>query len=277
MEGGYDLENKKQISAIAALCAVLIVVLAVGAIKEKKQDKQNLADYNAWLEQKSSEKGEAQVQIDQREQKAEENKTEAESAKNENFYKKLAKKEKVKVLIIGDGIALSEGKTSEDGVWQNGVSYIIKNTYGCESEVVSLAKNKSKVSDGIKVVGNNDVKDYDLIITCFGHNDSRDKISIDEFKTNYVTLITKLKEANGNVIIMPIVESTLEKDNVYRNAIINTCSESSIDYADMKLAFEKSGIIERNLENNDLPNNTGYQIYTQTIGEVIKAGMAKNK
>ena len=43
----------------------------------------------------------------------------------------------------------------------------------------------------------------------------------------------------------------------------------------MKKAFTTSSIGEANLLNGTLPNDTGYQIYTQTIGEVIKKGMAE--
>lgn len=258
------MKEKKQNILIVFLVIALIIIMIVGTIEDRKDKKQNIEDYKNWSEKEDINKEDI-------------NKKSNKEEVVDDFYSKLSKKEKVKVLILGDGIALSDGRNSEDGIWEHGVSYILKNTYGCENEVISLAENKSKVSDGIKVAEDNDIKGYDLIITCFGHNDSNEKVNLDQFKEDYKTLISKIKEANNNVVIIPIVESTLDKENIYRKELIEIFTEKSILYADTKLAFEMSGTLERNLKNNELPNDTGYQIYTQTISEVIKSGLEENK
>lgn len=265
------MKDKKQNILVLLLAIVLILILVIGTITDRNEKKENMEEYNTWIKEKEINKK------NKEDSDKKDNEEKVVDKSNNNFYTKLSKKEKVKVLILGDGIALSEGRNSENGIWEHGLSYIIKNTYGCENEVVSLAKNKSKVSDGIKVVENNDIKDYDLIVTCFGHNDSSEKISLDKFRENYEELINNIKEANNNAIIIPVVESTLDKENVYRKELIEILKEKSILYADTKLAFEKSGILEVNLKNNELPNDTGYQIYTQTISEVIKSGLEENK
>lgn len=264
--------SRKGINIIVLLVFVFLVILTAGIIKDKKLSKQNKEDYNKYI---TTEKSNEDSNITD----AESNKSKDNSSNTENedfvqkqklnFYDKLKEKSPVKILVLGDGIALSQGSTTPDGKWIEGVVNLIKSTYGTTAEVKSLAKSGTKASEGLNIAKNNDLTGYDLILTCFGQNDNNGLTDIKSFKTSYEGIISEIKSKNSNTVIIPILPSTLDLNNNYRNEIIQIANANSLDAADVKKAFTESGA-EASLVTGKLPNDRGYQYYTVTIGNVIK-------
>ena len=259
-----NIENKKSIFFILILAVVLCVLLAVGIFKDNMMAKENAADYNKWYQAKKENSNETSQNSNKDDKKATETVT-------QDLVEKLHSKQNIRVLVLGDGLALSAGRTSSSGIWQEGFKSSIKSYYGSDVEMVSLAKNRSSAKDGLDTVVKNNIKGYDLVITCFGHNDNMNKSSIDEFETSYNTMIAKIKEVNNPVQIIAIVPNTLDKNNAYRDKILELSSNNGILIADMKQAFLDYGGSESSLLNENVPNDTGYQLYTKTLFDTLKS------
>lgn len=260
--------GRKGISMIVVLSCILVGVLTLGIIKDKKLSKENKEDYNNYI---ASQKDKVSDTESTKEKGDAENSDKKD--KEANFYDKLKSKSPVKVLVLGDGIALSQGSTTNGGEWAEGVANLIKNTYGSEVELKSLAKSGTKAADGLIIAKNNDFTSYDLVITCYGQTDNNAKVDINSFKTSYNDMIKEIKSKNNNIVIIPVLESTLTVDNNYRKAIIETAENNSLTAADVKQAFVDSGA-EASLNNGSLPNDKGYKYYETTIGNVIKSNVA---
>lgn len=272
--------SKKGIFVTAVLAIILAIVLTVGIMQDRKLLAQNKQDYDKWIEQ-SNEANSIEVNGEAKEEKTKKQEvqpqqTEVKSTeKSSNLYEKLKNKDSVRLLILGDGIALSQGRNSENGVWERGIASLITSTYGSEVEVKSLAKAGASSAVGYDVVNSNDISNFDLIIICYGQNDNNTAVNTNQFKINYESIVSKVKESNPNGTIIPILPNTLQINNSYRDIIQEIAKDNSLDVADMKKAFASSSIGEANLLNGTLPNDTGYQIYTQVLGESIKKGMTE--
>ena len=256
--------NKKGIVIIITLIIVLAGVLTLGIIKDRKVNSDNKADYNNYIEESKT------TEVAAKTEEVKETTKEATSPEELNFYGKLKNKKAVKILILGDGLALSQGSTSNGGLWDAGLRNLIQNTYGSTVELISLAKAGSASSVGLTVAKSNNLEGYDLVITCFGHNDSNSAININDFKTNYTGIVNEIKVKSPKVIILPLLPSTLPLDNKYRLKIQEVATENSLTCIDTKTAFINSGITEAKLLNGNLPSDIGYQVYTETVGNVIK-------
>jgi lysophospholipase L1-like esterase len=266
------LKEKKGILAIVALSIILLVALFLGKREDDKLMDKNSKEYQEWVNTSKDEKVEHAETVEVQ-------KETSETAKviSLNFYAKLDKKEKVKVLIAGDRIALSEGKNSENGIWSAGVSYIINKNYGSEVEVNLLASKNLTIKEGSSLISKSDITANDLIILCFGHNDSVASVNIQDFKSVYNKIISDIKSKNQNQILLLMIPSTLEKDDKYREAILQVANESGLAYIDPKDTQEKSGVPKKNMLNGKLPNDIGYQMYTESISNIIREELIKTK
>lgn len=259
--------NKKGIAIIITLILAFAGVLTLGIIKDRKVNSDNQADYNKYIEKSKTTEVAAKTEEVKGTTKVE---TKLEDL---NFYGKLKNKTAVKILILGDGLALSQGSTSSAGTWDAGVSNLIQNTYGSTVGLTSLAKAGAASSVGLTVAKSNNLEGCDLVITCFGHNDSNSAININDFKTNYTAVVNEIKIKSPKVVILPLLPSTLPLDNKYRLKIQEVAQENGLTCIDTKTAFINSGITETKLLNGNLPSDIGYQVYTEAIGNVIKAEM----
>ena len=88
---------------------------------------------------------------------------------------------------------------------------------------------------------------------------------------NYTNMVKKVKEENPNATVIVVLPSNLSLDNKYRLKIMEVCNENGLAYADMKTSFQQSGYAESKLTKNSLPTDMGYQIYSQTINNIIKS------
>ncbi len=244
--------SKKGLVIIALLTITLIAILGVGMLKTKKLNAKNQKEFMEFME-------------------AFNNETLEKETKAADFVGKVKEKQEVNMLILGDGLAASQGKTTDDGIWSDGVSNFIKSTYGSEVKLQVISESKAKIEDGLNTVNLNDISDNDLIILCYGSNESSDSTSIDSFKGNYTNMVKKVKEENPKATVIVVLPSNLSLDNKYRLKIMEVCNENGLAYADMKTSFQQSGYAESKLTKNSLPTDMGYQIYSQTINNIIKS------
>lgn len=243
--------SKKGFAIIILLSIVLIAVIGLGVMKTKKLNAINQKEFKEFMDEFN-------------------NATLEKEKKSVDFVGKLKEKQEINMLVLGDGLAASQGKTKDDGIWTNAVTKFIKETYGSDVKPQVLAESSAKVEDGLNTVNLNDISNKDLIILSYGNNDSINKTGLDSFKVNYTNLVNKIKAENPNALIIVLIPNTLELDNKYRIKMMEVCNENRLAYGDLKTAFKESGQAESKLVKNSLPTDAGYQIYSQTVSNIIK-------
>lgn len=270
------MENKKGIIVIIALSAILIGLLGYGIVKDKNDTAKNAQDYENWKNNSSSSVVKEETKDKNQNSSSSDDKNNRDDKKEEkkeprkNFYLKLKDKEDVNVAIIGDKLALSEGRTSEAGIWSGGVSYIIGQNFGSKADVNLLAKSDLLTKDASDFISKQDFSQIDLTIVCLGHNDNAQGVDASTFKDEYTAFLEKIKEKNPSMEILALIPSTLANDNMHRQMIIGVSDIVEINTIDTRKYFEVNGVVDSGLMNGDLPNDIGYQCYTVAIGDVLK-------
>lgn len=261
--------EKKWTVLLTFLSLILIGVLAFGIIQDKKLKEANAEDYKKWNEKKVSSDKEISSEAKENSDKVpEENSTGRNS--NLDFYGKLKGKQDVKVLILGDGLAVGEGRTTDKGLWDKGLISWIEDTYGVKAELQSLAEKGANAARGLEILNaNKNVIDYDLVITCFGQID-KNLVNVDVFKSNYNNIIAELKSRNSKASIVPILPSTINTESEYRLKIQEVATENGLTVIDTRYAFNNAGVPFNSLLNGALPNDKGYEQYVKEIGKIIQ-------
>ena len=255
--------SKRGFILVIILAVILVGVIIAGTIKDKHESKINNEEYSAYVEAASEESEES-------------NKTdyeEVDSSKTEGLVEKLRAKQEIKILMLGDDMAMSIGRSSDSGIWSEGIKNLLQTTYGSKADLKLLAKEGATTETGVTLVKENDLSDYDLVILCYGNNDNKNSLKVQDVKTNYTEIITKIREKSPHALMIAVLESSLELNNSYRLAISEVATSNSLIIADMRNAFNSSGMKESSLAKNGFPNDQGYQVYTQAIGDKIKGAM----
>lgn len=254
--------SKKGLIVIIFLVIILVGVIVAGTIKEKRDSKVLNQEYINSV--KTSEIEEENQQVDNN------NAENIDVSKVKGLGEKLRAKVDVRVLVLGDGIAMSQGRNSDNGIWSEGVKNLIETTYGSKVTMTLLAQQGATTETGVTAVRENDIKNYDLVIICYGQNDNNKSLKTSDVKNYYKSIVDKIRNESPDASIIAVLESTLELNNVYRNAIQEVATANYLNVADMKNAFLSSGVKESTLVSSSLPNDQGYQVYTQTIGNTIR-------
>lgn len=254
--------SKKGLILIALLSIILVLVIGAGLIKERYENKTNKEEYDRYIEE---------TQIEETKDKNTEGSID--SSKIKGFINKLKAKQDVRVLILGDDMALSVGRNSDSGIWSGGVKNLIETTYGSKVDLTVLASEGATLENGLTTTKEKDISDYDLTILCYGNNDSKASRKVSTVKENYTEIVKNIKDKSPDSLMIAVLESSLELNNPYRLAVVEVAATNSLIKADMREAFNSSGKKDSALSKNGFPNDTGYQIYTQTIGKVIKEAM----
>ncbi|SFU63434.1 Lysophospholipase L1 [Clostridium sp. DSM 8431] len=254
--------SKKGLYIIIALAAILIVIIGAGKFKEKKENKINNEEYIASMS-KASDSNEEKEETTEEEEKQD-------TSKMKSAPEKLRAKEDVKVLMLGDAIAMSSGRTSENGIWSEGIKSAILKEFGSKASMEVIAQKDATTATGLNQLKNADLSGYDIVILCYGYNDNKDKLKVEDVKADYKAIVDKIMKENNHAMIMSVLESSLELNNPYRSAINEVSTTKSLITVDMKNAFVSSGIKESSLASNGLPNDKGYQVYTQAVESKLK-------
>lgn len=265
MKNGRRVKNTKRNSSnrskskvldisIIILIIALIVVIGVGTIRDKKTLARNMETYSG-DSTSSSENNENQ-------------------ATTSNPYEKIKEGKEVNILVLGNGIGLSEGKTDESGNWTSSLSKWLEETYKSKANITNLSQDKATVKVGLEELEKN--KDtFDLAYIIFGENDQK-ALKPNEFKEDYEKIIEILKERNKNVDIVPIIENSIRKKNEYTTIIEDIGKDNYIKVLDMATVFTKDPAPYAKLTTKGgiYPNNVGYSLYFSNVKSLIEANIA---
>ncbi|UXZ08768.1 SGNH/GDSL hydrolase family protein [Clostridium perfringens] len=264
MKNGRRVKNPKRNSSnrskskildisIIILIIALALVIAVGTI-DKKTLAKNMEIYSADSSNNS-----------------EDNKKQATTS---NPYEKIKKGEEVNILVLGNGVGLSEGKTDESGNWTSSISKWLEETYKSKANITNLSQDKATVKVGLEELEKN--KDnFDLAYIIFGEDDQK-ALKPNEFKEDYEKIIKNLKERNKDISIVPIIENSLRKKNEYTNIIEDIGKANDLKVLDMATVFTKDPAPYAKLTTKGgiYPNNVGYSLYFSNIKSLIEANIA---
>lgn len=265
MKNGRRVKNTKRNSSnrskskvldisIIILIIALIVVIGVGTIRDKKTLARNMETYSG-DSTSSSENNENQ-------------------ATTSNPYEKIKAGKEVNILVLGNGIGLSEGKIDESGNWTSSLSKWLEETYKSKANITNLSQDKATVKVGLEELEKN--KDnFDLAYIIFGENDQK-ALKPNEFKEDYEKIIEILKERNKNVDIVPIIENSIRKKNEYTTIIEGIGKDNYIKVLDMATVFTKDPAPYAKLTTKGgiYPNNVGYSLYFSNVKSLIEANIA---
>ncbi|HFD2045016.1 TPA: SGNH/GDSL hydrolase family protein [Clostridium perfringens] len=265
MKNGRRVKNTKRNSSnrskskvldisIIILIIALIVVIGVGTIRDKKTLARNMETYSG-DSTSSSENNENQ-------------------ATTSNPYEKIKEGKEVNILVLGNGIGLSEGKTDDSGNWTSSLSKWLEETYKSKANITNLSQDKATVKVGLEELEKN--KDnFDLAYIIFGENDQK-ALKPNEFKEDYEKIIEILKERNKNVDIVPIIENSIRKKNEYTTIIEAIGKDNYIKVLDMATVFTKDPAPYAKLTTKGgiYPNNVGYSLYFSNVKSLIEANIA---
>lgn len=265
MKNGRRVKNTKRNSSnrskskvldisIIILIIALIVVIVVGTIRDKKTLARNMETYSG-DSTSSSENNENQATIS-------------------NPYEKIKEGKEVNILVLGNGIGLSEGKTDDSGNWTSSLSKWLEETYKSKANITNLSQDKATVKVGLEELEKN--KDnFDLAYIIFGENDQK-ALKPNEFKEDYEKIIKNLKERNKNISIVPIIENSLRKKNEYTTIIEDIGKDNDIKVLDMATVFTKDPAPYAKLTTKGgiYPNNVGYSLYFSNVKSLIEANIA---
>lgn len=265
MKNGRRVKNTKRNSSnrskskvldisIIILIIALALVIAVGTIRDKKTLAKNMETYSG-DSTSSSENNENQ-------------------ATTSNPYEKIKEGKEVNILVLGNGIGLSEGKTDESGNWTSSLSKWLEETYKSKVNITNLSQDKATVKVGLEELEKN--KDtFDLAYIIFGENDQK-ALKPNEFKEDYEKIIEILKERNKNVDIVPIIENSIRKKNEYTTIIEAIGKDNYIKALDMATVFTKDPAPYAKLTTKGgiYPNNIGYSLYFSNVKSLIEANIA---
>lgn len=266
--------NKKiGVVIITVLFISLTIVSVFGIKKSNELQNKDKKEYTEWLQKNpiSEKKSEAE-KVAKAEKEVKETVATEESL---DLNQKLQKGKPINILILGDGLALSQGKDTADGSWDKSLVSWIKNTYKSDSQLKNLGEQGCTIIRGNEILASNDIHSFDLILTCFGQSDRNKGVTLQDFKQGYLDLIKNVKSKANKAIIIPILPSTLNLESDYRNQIVSVAKEDTLIAADVKTAFLNT-VNQSELTAGVLPNDNGYKIYTQVISEVIKQYIKTN-
>ena len=249
-------KNKKETIVIASLLLILTVVLVIGVTKDKKLLEKNNIEYDNWKENNLIQDETSTI-------------NDVKVEKSKNFYEKLKSNEYVNILVLGDDIALSEGRRSDDGIWTEGLKYLIKNTYNTENTLTNVSEKGYLIESAVQNIINSDIANYDLVILCFGYSNYVSGSDIESFRNSYTNIIDEIYKQKENITILSMVQSELDTNSPYGNIVKEVSLSKGLSIIDTHEAFKNSGIEYALSDNGVLPNDIGYQIYTETIKSVI--------
>ena len=186
-----------------------------------------------------------------------------------NPYEKIKNGKNINILVLGDGIGLSEGKSGEEGDWSTLLTKWLKDTYKSQATVTNLSGKNATIKDGIqKLEANKD--NFDIAYIIFGQNDEKN-LGVEDFKKSYEKVIKDLKERNKDIAIIPIIENSIRKKNNYTKVIEEIAKENNLNVLDMATVFTKDPEPYSKITNKDkiFPNDKGYSLYLKEMQNLI--------
>lgn len=240
---------KKRFIVLSLLVAVVVIVLvALGFQTYQKR---------ALVENQGKESAANQATKEQAQRELEQ---------ESNFYAKLQNGFDVKILVIGNSMALSEGASSEN-YWLQIFAEELEDQYNVNVRYNNLACAYSGYGAGfVKVATLDDVSTYDAAIICYP------AAELEEELIQYEAIIRQIKKSNSDCAIISILansDKNVSPDETTQ--ITNYYGGISINMQDI-ISQEGAKVIDHEF----YPNDTGYELYAKeafnSISNAISAG-----
>lgn len=248
------------------LLIVLIVVLAAGLVGflvyDHIQEEKRAAELRV-IEQQEREERRAKEEARKAEEKriAEER---AQQRAQDSFYQMLADGFDVNVLIVGDSIGAGHGASDADHRWANLLATNLKSKYGGEVKLTNVSMGGNTSYAGyVRTMALNDDINYDLVVLCYGQNDSKNNFSL-----YYESIIRAIKLRYPKASIICIQESS-QKDYTEKMQTIKIIADHyGLPVADTIAPFQAN--YDNLVKGSVHPNDDGQQVYYETVMSVIE-------
>ena len=252
---------------------VLLIILTAGVItlgikNDKKARAKDIEDAKAY---ESKNTASAKKPEESAKKKAEDKKEES-----LDIYGKLQAGKDVKVLVVGDSIGKSIGKTKDDAAWDVKVKKLIEDKYKNKCTIDNISEDSAIAYKGYSDIMKNDIKDFDLAIVCFGGSDQY-VTTKDQFSGTYEAVIRQLKKKNAKGEIITVLENTMENKN-FVDIIKDVSKNYNLDMMDGIAAYNDSPLSKKDMLADKLhPNDKGYEVYANAIYKIIEKNVDAKK
>lgn len=192
-------------------------------------------------------------------------------------YQKLADGEDIRILAVGDSIGEGVGASNTGLGFVNLVKEKLDSQYHVSCTVRNLCVSGTSSYYGYAMTKLlDDQVCYDLVIVCYGHNDS--EIG---FSKNYELLLHTIKLRYPHSSIIAVAEHTQRDTNndpsLKMRMIESLCDHYNADIADVAKAFNANRGSSLISSDGLHPNNAGHAVYSDTIKSVVDQNVASRK
>lgn len=193
-------------------------------------------------------------------------KAQRELEKNSNFYEKLERGFDVKILLVGNSMALSEGSSSDEK-WPDILKDKLEEKYNVNVLYENMGSAYSDYGAGyVQLATLEDNIDYDAVITCYPATQDENKL------IQYEAILRTIKNKYDNcAIISVLANSDQQEDPTKVCEMIQLYGAVSVD---MQKIINDNG--DSVIDHDFYPNDLGYQLYADYVFGTIESGVANN-
>ena len=192
-------------------------------------------------------------------------------------YQKLADHENINLLVVGDSISEGVGASDKSLTFANRLRVWLQDQYGCKVNLNNQALSGTASTYGYartKLL--DDQIPYDLIVICYGHNDSEQNFAL-YYEALLRALHTKYPHASMVAVAEHTQRDTSNNPSNKMRIIENLCSHYGADIADIAMAFNANRGSSLISVDGLHPNNEGHLMYAATIKSVIDQNAGARK
>ncbi len=171
------------------------------------------------------------------------------------------------ILIVGDSIAEGSGASDYNHSWAKLLSNRIDETYGLRTRLTNVSMGGNTSYAGyVRTMALDDNIDYDLVIICYGQNDSEKNFSL-----YYESIIRCIKKKYSHAFIITVLESSQKTYTDKIKTIQSLSSYYAIPAADTIAPFmtDYDSLVKDGVH----PNDEGHKIYCESIFDVIRSNV----
>ena len=181
-----------------------------------------------------------------------------------SFYQMLDDGSDVNVLIVGDSIGGGYGASDDDHRWANLLKANLESKYGVNVHLTNVSMGGNASYAGyVRTMALKDGTAYDLVLLCYGHNDSTA-----DFSLYYESILRAVRIRYPGASIICIQESS-QKDYTEKMRIIRAMADHyGLPVADTIAPFRAN--YNNLVMDGTHPNDDGHRIYCETVMGVIE-------
>ncbi|WP_051348683.1 SGNH/GDSL hydrolase family protein [Peribacillus kribbensis] len=189
--------------------------------------------------------------------------------KNLSLYEKIAKKEDLHYLVVGDSIGRGSGASAWRDRWFSQLEALMLKKNGVRMHGEYLVQSGATSFEGIYKLQHAPVQNnIDLAFIVFGEND-RKYMDDSDFSPLYESLLRQIKARYPSAEVITITESSLRFPK-FAEQIRKISSHYHASNVDMRPVFRDTGLADSELTRDGVhPNNQGYTLYADALYKQI--------